>query len=171
MATKSRAVKRDKSGSTEPKEPRYIIDPQRIEDRGRAASALLESRMCAESREKLGSRFETARSDFAELRRLIRDNCQLDANYLHSHLPIMETAFRLLLIAPREPVVLSTLHGQIDDLWSSAPWPRQISAKALARILGSDGYYGIVEVGSRDVPKSGRRNTPRGANPVRRQTE
>ncbi len=154
MATRSTAGPREESASEEHDGPRYALDPQLIEANGRVATTLLESRMCEASREKRKASQGTLASQFAALRKLIRDNCQRDAEYLHSQLPVMETAFRLLVIAPLEPVALSTLHGQIDELWSDSTWPRHISAEALGRVLGNDDYYGIVEVASEAQDKA-----------------
>ena len=146
MATRPSTEPREESALEEHEEPRYALDPQVIEARGRVATALVESRLCTASREKRKAGQGTLKAKFAALRKLLRDNCQRDTEYLHSQLPIMETAFRLLLIAPREPVALSTLHEQVDELWSNSTWPRHISAEALARVLSHDDYYGIVEV-------------------------
>jgi hypothetical protein len=143
---------KDESSTEEYQEPRFAIDLKTIEAQGRMPTVILASRMCAASKAKLKSPEAVHEMSFAQLRKLIRQNCRKDPEYLSPHLPVMETAFRILLASPKEPVSLSALHDQITQLWIGLPWPRQISIESLARVLSHDSYYGMVVVEEKDRP-------------------
>ena len=127
-------------------ELRFAIDPAVIEARGREATVVLESRLCKACRAEVKSSKTTKKVQFADLRKLIRQHCQNDPEFFTPHLSIVETAFRLLLLAARDPVSLGALHERITQLWMDSPSPRHISAEDLGRMLLHDAYYGIVEV-------------------------
>ena len=126
----------------------YVIDHQVIEARGRSATALVRSRLCEASKSKLRSGQSLHTMGFQALRRLVRQHCREDPDYLNPNLPVMEVAFRILLATQKEPVPLSEIHWQLSRIWMDAPWPRHITPEGLARVLAHDTYYGVVEVTS-----------------------
>ena len=138
------------SESQEEPELRFALDPRAMEARGVEAATVLGSRLCEASRAKIKSPQTAQKMQFADLRKLIRQNCHDDPEFLSPNLPVVETAFRVLLIAPKEPVPLSVLHDQIARIWSESSWPRHISAESLARVLLHDTYYGVVGVKSEE---------------------
>ena len=135
-----------KTAPEETPEPYYAIDPAAIEALGRSATVVVASRLCEAAREKAGPPEKLRSVKFADLRKLLRQHCKDDAEFLNPQLPIAETVFRLLLIMQDGPVALSTLHNEVARLWMDATWPRNISTEALARVLSNDRYYGVVEV-------------------------
>ena len=145
-----RAVKSGASAAESPPEtgPKlgFALDARAIEARGREAATVIESRLCPASRDKVKPSKAGKKPGFADLRKLVRRYCQDAPEFLTPYLPVVETAFRLLLLTPREPVLLTTLHEQITRLWMNSPWPRSVSIGSLERMLLHDTYYGIVEV-------------------------
>ena len=131
-------------------ELRFALDAGAIEARGREAVTVIESRLCQASRDKAKPSKTGKRAGFADLRKLVRRHCQDDPEFLGPRLSVVETAFRLLLLAPKEPVSLSALHEQLSQLWMTSPWPRHVSVESLGRMLLHDTYYGIVETEGRD---------------------
>ena len=126
--------------------PAYTIDPQAIEAHGRMVSTMIESRLCDGGRAKLKSPDALQTMKFAQIQRLLRQQCSSDPEFLNPQMPVMEAAFRLLLTSTEDSVPLELLHGQITQLWMDSPWPRHISIESLARVLAHDQYYGVVSV-------------------------
>lgn len=126
-----------------PSDYRFTVDTGLIESQGRQAAALLASRLCPGARSKLAMPVHSA--DFGDLRKLIRDECAKDPAYVGAQLPVMETAFRMLLTSPEGVLTLRELHQGMANLWHDAPWPRHIAADALLRVLRSAAYYGVRE--------------------------
>ena len=124
-------------------EPSFAIDPKRIEAFGRSVAVIVGDRLCEGARAKLKPGNWRNRS-FKELRKLVRDQCAEDNDYLSAQAPVLEAVFRLLLVMPEEPVSLSELHIQLTHLWMTSPWPRHITIEALDQVLARDNYYGIV---------------------------
>ena len=124
-------------------EPSFAIDPKRIEAFGRSVAIVVGDRLCEGARAKLKPGDWRTRP-FKELRKLVRDHCVNDPEYLSAQAPVLEAIFRLLLVMPEEPVSLSELHAQVTRLWMTSPWPRHITVEALGQVLARDSYYGIV---------------------------
>ena len=127
-------------------DPSYLIDPSFIEESGRSAFKILESRLCPACVQKLEKSKDPSKLKFDDLRKCIQQSCSKDEDFVTPQMPLLECAFRLLLASTDEPVTLAELHRQVIDLWSNAPWPRHISAESLARALAGDTYYGIMEL-------------------------
>jgi hypothetical protein len=126
--------------------PAYTIDPHAIEAHGRMISTMIESRLCDGGRAKLKSPDALQTMKFVQIRRLLRQHCSNDPAFLNPQMPVMEAAFRFLLMSSEDSVPLELLHGQIAQLWMDSPWPRHISIESLARVLAHDQYYGVVPV-------------------------
>jgi hypothetical protein len=127
-------------------DPSYRIDLSFIEESGRSAFKILESRLCPACVQKFEKSKDPSKLKFDDLRKCLQQSCSKDANFVTPQMPLLECAFRLLLASTDELITLAELHRQVIDLWSNAPWPRHISADSLARALAGDTYYGIIEL-------------------------
>ena len=65
-------------------------------------------------------------------------------------MPIQEIVFRLLLTRRNTPTLLSDLHYELTEKWSTPVRPINITENGLARILNSDTYYGFVRLESKN---------------------
>lgn len=132
--------------SSSPTITAYAIRPETIEARGRSLGAVIGGRLCPTAVGKLKDPGAVSTMTYKELRNLARKECADDPEYLSPQAPVLETAFKLLLVAPGDHVNAHDLHGAISDLWMTSIRPRHISAEALTRVLDRDTYYGIVRV-------------------------
>jgi len=134
----------------------YAIRPDIIEAHGRSLGTVVGARLCPTAVAKLKDPRATLTMTYKELRNLAKKECSDDLNYLSPQAPVLETAFKLLLVAPGDWLSAEDLHSAISDLWMTAIRPRHISIEALTRVLNRDSYYGIVRVDSRLAVPGGR---------------
>ena len=125
-------------------EPRYTIMPEVLESQGRSMAAIVASRLCAECAEHTDAPLWSL--SFSSLRALAREHCAGLPDFVPPQAPVLEAAFRLLLIAPEDEVPLSALHAQLTQLWVNALRPQAVSPEALGRVLRYDTRYGVVEL-------------------------
>ena len=86
---------------------------------------------------------------FAQIRRLARETCAKQDDYLSARQPVLETVFRMLLVSPSGTMLLDDIHEKLTGLWTTSPWPRHIGIDALRRVLDHAGNFGIGEVESK----------------------
>ena len=127
-------------------DPSYLVDPNFIEESGRSAFKILQSRLCPACVQKFEKSKYPSNLQFNDLRKCLQQSCSQVEDFVTPQMPLLECVFRLLLASTNEPVTLAELHGQVIELWSNAPWPRHISAGSLERALAGDTYYGIMEL-------------------------
>ena len=125
-------------------EARYTIMPEVLESQGRSMATIVASRLCEECAEHADA--PLASLSFTKLRALAREHCAGVPDFVPAQAPVLEAAFRLLLISPDDEVPLSVLHEQLTELWTSALRPQTVTTEALARVLRYDTRYGIVEI-------------------------
>ena len=125
-------------------EARYTIMPEVLESQGRSMATIVASRLCDECAEHADA--PLASLSFTKLRALAREHCAGAPDFVPAQAPVLEAAFRLLLISPDDEVPLSVLHEQLTELWTSALRPQTVTTEALARVLRYDTRYGIVEI-------------------------
>ena len=124
----------------------YGIRPEFIEALGRSPGAIISERLCPTALAKVGGPAELRAMSFKQLRALARRQCTDDPEYLSPQAPVLESVFKLLLVAPNDGLALGDLHSAISDLWATSVRPRHISIEALARILTQDRYYGLAQM-------------------------
>lgn len=125
-------------------EARYTIMPEVLESQGRSMATIVATRLCGACAEHADA--PLASLTFTQLRALAREHCVGDPDFVSPHAPVLEAAFRLLLVSPDDEVPLSVLHERLSTLWTSALRPQSVSTEALARVLRYDTRYGIVEI-------------------------
>ncbi|MBM3939791.1 MAG: hypothetical protein FJ318_02630 [SAR202 cluster bacterium] len=126
------------------KDPVFSIDPKQIEAKGRQIGVVVGNRLCPGAIARLKKGTSPRGAGFEELRRLARDYCSKDPDFLSPRLPVLEAAFRLLLASPQNQLSLSDILQQLTEIWITASWPRHISQEALERVLRGPNEYGIL---------------------------
>ncbi len=122
----------------------YQISFARIAELKRSAIAVVADRRpkSAPSRKNPDSELPDAKKVVDE----IASHCADDDNFIRTEMPIQEIVFRLLLTRRNTPTLLSDLHYELTEKWSTPVRPINITEEGLARIMDSDTYYGFVRV-------------------------
>ena len=129
--------------------PSYTIDPALIESRGRSVPVVVIDRLCDAALAKLKTPDAWRSMSFAQIRRLARESCAKQDDYLSARQPVLETIFRMLLVSPSGTMSLDDIHETLTGLWMTSPWPRHIGIEALRRVLDNAAHFGIGEVESK----------------------
>ena len=129
--------------------PRYAVDPALIEAQGRSVSVVVVERLCDAALAKLKTPDAWRSLSFPQMRRLARESCGKQDDYLSARQPVLETVFRMLLVSPSGTLGLDDIHQTLTELWTTSPWPRHIGIDALQRVLDQAGRFGIGAVESK----------------------
>ena len=149
MTTKAPAEDTAFPEETRSEDPRYTVEPALIESQGRSVAVVVVERLCDAALAKLKSPDAWRSMSFAQIRRLARETCAKQDDYLSARQPVLETVFRMLLVSPSGSLELSDIHERLVRLWTTSPWPRHIGIDALRRVLDHAGNFGIGEVESK----------------------
>ena len=124
----------------------YQISFDRLAELKRSAIAIVADRRpkSAPSRKKPDSELPDAKKVVDE----IASYCADDDDFIRTEMPIQEIVFRLLLTRRNTPTLLSDLHYELTEKWSTPVRPINLTEEGLARILDSDTYYGFARVES-----------------------
>lgn len=149
MTTKASAEDTTAQEETPPEDPRYTVEPGLIESLGRSVAVVVVERLCDAALAKLKTPDAWRRLSFAQMRRLARESCAKQDDYLSARQPVLETIFRMLLVSPSGTLALSDIHERLVELWTTSPWPRHIAIDALRRVLDNATHFGIGAVESK----------------------
>lgn len=129
----------------EPQPPlEYQISFDRIAELKRSAVAIMADRRPQMSPSRKNP--DTELPDAKKLVDEIASNYADDDNFIRTEMPIQEIVFRLLLTRRNTPTLLSDLHYELTEKWSTPERPINITEEGLTRIMDSDTYYGFVRV-------------------------
>ena len=122
----------------------YQISFDRLAELNRSAIAIVADRRpkSAPSRKKPDSELPDPKKVVDEIASHYSD----DDDFIRTEMPIQEIVFRLLLTRRNTPTLLSDLHYELTEKWSTPMRPISITEAGLARILDSDTYYGFARV-------------------------
>ncbi len=143
MTTKTSADDAATQEETPAEDPSYTIEPRLIESQGRSVLVVVVDRLCDAALAKLKSPDAWRSLSFLQMRRLARESCAKQADYLSARQPVLETVFRMLLVSPSGTMKLEDIHQTLSGLWTTSPWPRHIGIDALRRVLDHAGHFGI----------------------------
>ncbi len=129
----------DEDITTEQVRPGWFIDLDWFQQNNRSFSALAQSCLCPECRERL-----TGEILAADLLSTIKDCCSANPGFITGELPILESVFRLFLVNGNQPLNLEELGKQLSQ-WRGGDTYRT-SAEILSRLLTKDQYYGLGQV-------------------------
>ncbi len=124
----------------------YQISFDRIAELNRSAVAMVADRRPLRSPSRKNP--DTELTDAKKLVDEIASNYADDDNFIRMEMPIQEIVFRLLLTRRNTPTLLSDLHYELTEKWSTPVRPINLTEEGLARILDSDTYYGFARVES-----------------------
>ena len=130
-------------------DPSYVIEPALIESQGRSIQVVVVDRLCEAALAKLKSPDAWRTMSYAQIRRLARESCAKQDDYLSARHPVLETVFRMLFVAPPSGMSLGDIHETLSALWTTSPWPRHIGIDALRRVLDNAAHFGIATVESK----------------------
>jgi len=125
--------------ATEQVRPRWFIDLDWFQQNDRSFSALAQSCLCSECRERLKGEISAA-----DLLTTIKDCCSKAPGFITAELPILECIFRLFLANGNPPLAGEALGEQLSE-WRGGDAYRT-SAEVLSRILRDEQYYGIRQI-------------------------
>jgi hypothetical protein len=140
---------------------RFWIDIGAIEKSGRSFDVMVEQRLCAAARRRLGEGIEerqprldaaagavtfAAQHSALSPLDLIQRYCADDLDYLHPDLTLLEAVFRLFLLNGNTPMTLSQLREELDHWPSFADRLRPLPDEQVVAMLVRDRYYGIRQV-------------------------
>ena len=143
MTTKASAKDTTDQEETSPEDPSYTVDPGLIESQGRSVAVVVVDRLCDAALAKLKTPDAWRSLSFPQMRRLARESCAKQEDYLSARQPVLETIFRMLLVSPSGTMPLSDIHETLVGLWTTSPWPRHIAIDALRRVLDYAEHFGI----------------------------
>ena len=147
--TKASAEETKAPEETAAEDPSYTVEPGLIEAQGRSVAVVVVDRLCDAALAKLKTPDAWRTLSFAQMRRLARESCAKQADYLEARQPVLETIFRMLLVSPSGTMALSDIHATLVGLWTTSPWPRHIAIDALRRVLDHATHFGIGVVESK----------------------
>ncbi len=122
----------------------YVIDPTRCAELGRSLEGMLATRRCPKCQEDMKGHPEE--QDLERQIQGIVDCCSKTEDYLRAEMPLMEIAFRVILMRGNQPVPLAELHDIVAEQWATPASPKNITVEGFRRILRNDRYYCIREV-------------------------
>jgi len=76
----------------------------------------------------------------------IADHCEDSDGFINSAMTIQEILFRTLLTRRNAPTLLSDLHYELTERWSTPVRPINVTEDGLRTVLKSDAYYGFATV-------------------------
>jgi hypothetical protein len=120
----------------------YQISFDRIAELNRSAIAMVADRRPPRAPSRANPDSEL--TDPKKLVDEIATHCADDENFIRTEMPIQEIVFRLLLARRNTPTLLSDLHYELTEKWSTPVRPINLSEAGLGRILDSDTYYGFA---------------------------
>ena len=123
--------------------PSYIVDLDSAEERGRSVTSLIAARkcyMCKQGDADLPVLSSTAEDHLAQ----IEEECSQTADYLLPDTPLKEAIFRVLLAHGNSPMTSQEISEDLSGRWTVSPYPRDVSAPVLSRLLEGVGGYPIA---------------------------
>ncbi len=157
MTTKASAEDTTAQEESPAEDPRYTIEPGLIESQGRSVTVVVVDRLCDAALAKLKTPDAWRSLSFLQIRRLARESCAKQDDYLSARQPVLETVFRMLLVSPSGTMALGYVHDALAGLWTTSPWPRHIGIDALRRVLDNAGHFGIGGAESKESGTKRRR--------------
>lgn len=139
MTTKGPA---SESAGQEPQQPpKYHIDEAWFEQSGRSLQYMIECRTAetGEAGQKGSKRKKKSVAvSMADLAKI--------EGFVDPELPVLEAAFRLLLIHENKPMDVEQISQELAEHGIGIKDARSVRAETLIRILESDTYYGLKRV-------------------------
>ena len=130
---------------TEKELPRYLVDLEEAGNKNRSLSTLIASRGCYTCRQADDEQPPASSEPQQYVDRIV-DHCSETPDYLPPDTPLKEAIFRVLLAGGNEPADAQEIGLVLSDKWSLTPYPRDLSARVVQRLLDNSESYFIARV-------------------------
>jgi len=128
--------------SVELPESRWFIDSDWYEQNRRSFYDMSWRSLCAKCAEKLQKRKKKVTT--GDILAAIKNCCSESPDYITARLPIMESAFRILLANGNEPLGVTELGRRLSECRGGDTYTA--SPQMLNRLLSNDRWYGFKKV-------------------------
>ena len=125
--------------------PEYIVDIEQADLHGRALGMLIAGRRCYESRQADPEVPTSSRAILKVVKR-IADHCRETSDYLLPDTPLKEAVFRVILAGGNKPITPEQVGQVLAERWAMTPYPRDISARVIQKLMDSSESYCIVRL-------------------------
>ncbi len=129
----------------DPTPPEYVVDIEQTDFHGRALGMLIAGRRCYEDRQ-VDPEVPTSSRDIKKVVKRIADHCQETSDYLLPDTPLKEAVFRVMLAGGNKPVTPEQVSQALTERWAMTPYPRDISAPVVQKLMDSSESYCIVRL-------------------------
>ena len=130
---------------SQPEEPLlYCISFDRLAELNRSAVALV-----AERRGPSCPSLAKPIQELTNPRELVQEIAKFsaeDEGFIRTTMGIQEIVFRTLLARRNQPTLLTDLHHELTERWSTPIRPINITEDGLRRIMEADDFYGFARV-------------------------
>jgi hypothetical protein len=125
--------------------PEYVVDIEQADSHGRALGMLIAGRRCYESRQA-DPEIPTSSRAIKKVVKRIADHCNETSDYLLPDTPLKEAVFRVMLAGGNKPVTPEQVSQVLAERWAMTPYPRDISAPVIQKLMDSSQSYCIVRL-------------------------
>ena len=125
--------------------PEYIVDVEQADLHGRALGMLIAGRRCYECRQADPEVPTSSRAIKKVVKRIV-DHCHETSDYLLPDTPLKEALFRVILAGGNKPVTPEQVNQILAERWAMTPYPRDISARVIQKLMDSSESYCIVRL-------------------------
>ncbi len=125
--------------------PEYVVDIEQADFHGRALGMLIAGRRCYESRQA-DPEVPTSSRGIKKVVKRIADHCTETSDFLLPDTPLKEAVFRVMLAGGNKPVTPEQVSQVLAERWAMTPYPRDISAPVIQKLMDSSESYCIVRV-------------------------
>ena len=125
--------------------PEYVVDIEQADFHGRALGMLIAGRRCYESRQA-DPEIPTSSRGLKKVIKRIADHCNETSDYLLPDTPLKEAVFRVMLAGGNKPITPGQVSQFLAERWAMTPYPRDISAPVIQKLMDSSESYCIVRL-------------------------
>ena len=126
-------------------ERRYKLDVENIHGSSASLSALIAARKCYMHR-PTGNEHAALDVSPAEHMREVRGCCADAPDYLLADTPLKDAVFRVFVARGNKPLTARDISDDLGQRWAGSAYPRDLSARAIEKVLDSASNYFIYEV-------------------------
>ena len=124
-------------------EPLYQIDTDGAFDKGRDIKSILVSRMGYLLQQQLSAEELESMAPEDLVMQIVYQVAETE-DYLLPDTPLKEAIFRVLLANDNKPMGPQSISSVLEEKWQLSPYPRDISASTIAKLLDHSDPYCIV---------------------------
>ncbi len=125
--------------------PEFVVDIEGADSQGRAVGMHIAGRRCYESRQA-DPEVPTSSRAIKKVIKRIADHCDGTSDYLLPDTPLKEAVFRVMLAGGNKPVTPEQVSQSLTERWAMTPYPRDISAPVIQKLMDSSESYCIVRL-------------------------